>query len=58
MKLGDVVQLRSGGPLMTVVGIQPRQAACVWFDRKQKYQSGVFDVAGLMVKDPAKGLPS
>jgi uncharacterized protein YodC (DUF2158 family) len=46
---GDVVQLKSGGPTMTIQdigdftssGIQDG-ALCVWFDGKKKY-SEVFD---------------
>ena len=50
---GDVVQLKSGGPAMTVesvgnysgMGTGPENGAkCVWFD-KDKPSSKVFDVA-------------
>ncbi len=51
-KKGDVVQLKSGGPKMTVVnlgdysgmGMGPENGvACTWFDEKHKQISAVFD---------------
>ena len=33
MKQGDVVQLKSGGPLMTVVAIDKSGVVCTWFDK-------------------------
>lgn len=49
---GDVVRLKSGGPMMTVAGIfvvpeqasqigLSRQAACIWFDGYIKHE-GIF----------------
>ncbi|MGN5085922.1 DUF2158 domain-containing protein [Aeromonas hydrophila] len=29
---GDVVQLRSGGPLITIQAIRKEDAVCIWFD--------------------------
>ncbi|UST97762.1 YodC family protein [Pseudomonas siliginis] len=47
---GDVVQLKSGGPQMTVQGVDdysptgPEEGAhCVWFE-KNKREDSVFDV--------------
>ena len=31
MKVGDLVQLNSGGPRMTVAWLQDEQAGCIWF---------------------------
>lgn len=44
LKSGDVVQLKSGGPLMTVVEIgkygysDENQAKCTWFDKTKKFE--------------------
>lgn len=39
-KIGDVVQLKSGGPLMTVLLLQDTTVRCIWFNE----QSGVYDL--------------
>jgi uncharacterized protein YodC (DUF2158 family) len=45
--IGDVVQLKSGGPLMTVDNIDPHDMInCMWFDGREK-KSGVFPAATL-----------
>ena len=36
IKLGDVVQLKSGGPKMTVVDLEPTGAHCLWFYPEQQ----------------------
>lgn len=49
---GDVVMLRSGGPLMTIKGVRNSDAACVWFDmelREIMPLAGSFNVAALVV---------
>ncbi|WP_256378756.1 DUF2158 domain-containing protein [Bradyrhizobium sp. URHD0069] len=33
LRAGNLVRLRSGGPLMTVVGIEDDQVNCAWTDR-------------------------
>ena len=33
--VGDVVQLKSGGPTMTVAWIEDHEAYCEWFDLKK-----------------------
>jgi uncharacterized protein YodC (DUF2158 family) len=35
LKVGDVVQLKSGGPMMTISWIEDDQAYCEWFDGKK-----------------------
>ena len=36
LNIGDVVELNSGGPKMTVASIQPEDVRCVWFGRDAK----------------------
>jgi uncharacterized protein YodC (DUF2158 family) len=57
VKKGDVVELKSGGPKMTVTDIGdyspmgPEEGAkCVWFE-KNAQKEHVFDVAVLNVKN-------
>jgi uncharacterized protein YodC (DUF2158 family) len=49
LKVGDVVQLKSGGPAMTVNSISPNGAAieCVWFDDDDNRQFDTFAPATL-----------
>ena len=43
-KVGDIVRLKSGGPIMTVVDFgkygydDTEKIKCVWFDGKKKYE--------------------
>jgi uncharacterized protein YodC (DUF2158 family) len=58
IKLGDTVQLKSGGPVMTV-GEQPvgfRGHTCHWFDGKELRQ-GVFRVEQLKPAEPRQEEP-
>ncbi|MFQ1767929.1 DUF2158 domain-containing protein [Aeromonas veronii] len=51
---GDVVMLRSGGPLMTIKEVNNSIAACVWFDmelREVMPLVGSFNVAALVFPD-------
>lgn len=45
-KPGDVVELKSGGPQMTISYISGDKVDCVWFEGKQQ-KSGTFRVAML-----------
>ena len=36
MNKGDVVQLKSGGPIMTVEEVSEGGVFCIWFDGKKK----------------------
>jgi uncharacterized protein YodC (DUF2158 family) len=40
MKPGDVVQLKSGGPAMTVSEVSGTQVTCTWFDGTKPCQRG------------------
>jgi uncharacterized protein YodC (DUF2158 family) len=44
---GDLVRVRSGGPLMTVTGVQGDQVNCSWADWNGRLQSESFPVASL-----------
>ena len=41
--IGDVVQLMSGGPVMTVSKVGERYVWCSWFDRKDQPQMASFN---------------
>ena len=47
-RIGDVVQLRSGGTRMTIEHIDGDQVACTWFEGK-KLERATF-VAGALMK--------
>ncbi len=46
IKAGDVVQLKSGGPEMTVNFVENEEAACSWFVNNKK-ESSRFPVVTL-----------
>lgn len=46
-KLGDIVQLKSGGPAMTVSGHRGRSLVCEWFDHSGKHSAHVFEPSSL-----------
>jgi len=54
IQVGDVVQLNSGGPLMTVkrIGRVAKKPAawCAWFDGTEK-RTGVYPIATLVKED-------
>jgi len=52
-QLGEVVQLVSGGPHMTVVGYSNKgDVACCWFDREQKKRLSNFPQTALTTAPP------
>ena len=44
---GDLVRMRSGGPLMTVTGVQGDQVNCSWAERNGDLKSERFPIAVL-----------
>jgi uncharacterized protein YodC (DUF2158 family) len=52
--VGDVVGLKSGGPILTVNAVEDGQYACVWFDDEVKLNSGWFNEATLDLIDITK----
>jgi uncharacterized protein YodC (DUF2158 family) len=53
-KTGDLVQLKSGGPIMTVVDTGYADLVCSWFAGK-KHEKGSFPAAAL---NPAPSEPA
>ncbi len=45
LQSGDLVRLRSGGPLMTVTSVQGDQVICFWSNGDGEVRSGAFPVA-------------
>jgi uncharacterized protein YodC (DUF2158 family) len=52
--IGDTVQLKSGGPMMTVAEIGPTEVWCVWFEGKSK-RGDNFPPEVLRAAKPASG---
>ncbi|BDU19971.1 DUF2158 domain-containing protein [Dyella sp. GSA-30] len=55
-KIGDTVQLKSGGPAMTVSELQEGgRVFCEWFDNKENHQERSFVASTLDKYDPGAG---
>jgi uncharacterized protein YodC (DUF2158 family) len=52
-KAGDIVQLRSGGPTMTVDSEGKSEVICHWF-AVAELRSGKFSPASLVMTEPEK----
>jgi uncharacterized protein YodC (DUF2158 family) len=51
LKVGDLVKLKSGGPVMTVVDVDEDEVTCVWF---RKLREADFETVTLeKVEGPA-----
>ncbi|MCA0399386.1 MAG: YodC family protein [Proteobacteria bacterium] len=47
-KIGDVVQMKSGGPAMSVVSTTDEKAECLWFaEGSETFQRDTFPMACL-----------
>lgn len=62
LKPGDVVQLKSGGPQMTIedigqfgIGSTHDQVKCVWFEGKKRIE-GFFELPTLCKPEPARAV--
>lgn len=51
IKPGDVVQLKSGGPEMTVSYLDDNEAYCEWFDSKEEPHAQRYAVIVLKKTD-------
>ena len=49
---GVTVQLKSGGPVMTVQVCSQNLAYCVWFDEASARKEGSFEVGTLVIVEP------
>ena len=47
-QIGDIVQLKSGGPPMTVTSSEGKSVSCTWFDKnQQRHDEGAFPPGAL-----------
>jgi uncharacterized protein YodC (DUF2158 family) len=50
-QVGDTVELKSGGPMMTIAGLESEmgvlRAHCRWFDRNGTAQQNFYSVTSL-----------
>ena len=53
-KIGDIVQLKSGGPLMTVQKVRTDEVDCMWFDGSTLIKNTSFPLDTLVQPKPAK----
>lgn len=52
IKVGEIVKLKSGGPVMTVAKkLSTTELSCVWFDSHGVYQSEIFEEETLVVTE-------
>jgi uncharacterized protein YodC (DUF2158 family) len=50
-KPGDTVNLRSGGPRMTIVMVDGKSAFCEWFTDEQQPQNRAFALTSLTLAE-------
>ncbi|WP_128970620.1 YodC family protein [Bradyrhizobium tropiciagri] len=54
LRSGNLVRLRSGGPLMTVIGIEGNRVKCVWTDADNEPESAIFSIDVLQIVIPVQ----
>jgi uncharacterized protein YodC (DUF2158 family) len=42
LKVGDIVELKSGGPAMTVHEVSGTVITCTWFDEAKQFMALIF----------------
>src|SRR5436853_7707878 len=52
--VGDLVQLKSGGQIMTVHQIASGKVSCIWHDREGRFQEATIDKQVLQKVDSAR----
>jgi uncharacterized protein YodC (DUF2158 family) len=59
-RTGDVVQLKSGGPSLTVLEVKGEAVTCIWFDSTLHVQQATFggELLTEPVRKPAAGTPA
>lgn len=48
INIGDVVQLKSGGPSMTVDSVNDDSCKCSWFLSNNDFMSSIFNLTSLV----------
>ncbi|WP_234733440.1 DUF2158 domain-containing protein [Tellurirhabdus bombi] len=48
LQQGDIVQIRSGGPAMTVISLEVEGLKCIWFSTANELQTALFPEFVLM----------
>ena len=53
-KIGDTVKLKSGGPLMTVTGVQGNEVWTVYFNKNDEEKQAYYADGNALVADDGK----
>ena len=55
MKIGDVVGLKSGGPIMTILSVNSNDARCGWMTSSGEDRQAVYPLAALEPREKDDG---